>query len=105
MVQTDLQLTLQVTELPVGLGGLAVSMSELDFHLVQISIHLLLQAHGFIPAPGLRVQSALEHVNGPLIVSLEQVNLFVFLRHLPVQFRLHLVELQLDMEDLGFLMF
>ena len=98
-----LELSLDVPQLLLGLGGLAVGVAQLYLHLVQISLHLLLDPQGIVPAPDLRVQSALHGVNHPLAVPLDLLHLLILLCQLPVHFTLDLVELQLDTENLGLL--
>uniref|UniRef100_A0A8C3V7F7 Uncharacterized protein n=1 Tax=Catharus ustulatus TaxID=91951 RepID=A0A8C3V7F7_CATUS len=65
------------------------------------------QSHfrGFIPAPDLSIQSALHGVHNSLMVSLQLINLLIFLCYLPVNLRLHLVELKLQAQDLPLFMF
>uniref|UniRef100_A0A4W5QYX7 Uncharacterized protein n=1 Tax=Hucho hucho TaxID=62062 RepID=A0A4W5QYX7_9TELE len=70
-----------------------------------VSLHLLLDSHGIIPAPDLRVQSALHGVHHPLAVPLDLLYLLILLCQLPVNFPFDLVELQLYTKNLGFLMF
>uniref|UniRef100_A0A8C9N6P1 Uncharacterized protein n=1 Tax=Serinus canaria TaxID=9135 RepID=A0A8C9N6P1_SERCA len=53
-----------------------------------VSLHLLLQPQGFIP-----------------VVSLHLFDLLIFLCYLPVNLRLHLVELKLQAQDFPLLMF
>uniref|UniRef100_A0A4W6DSF5 Uncharacterized protein n=1 Tax=Lates calcarifer TaxID=8187 RepID=A0A4W6DSF5_LATCA len=53
---------------------------------VSVTLHLLLDSQGIVPAPDLRIQSALHGVNHPLA--------------LPVHLTLNLVELQLDTQNL-----
>ena len=88
----------------LGLSSLAVGMAQLDLHLIQISLHLLLDSQGIIPAPDLRVQRALHGVSDPQAVPLDLLHLFILLSQLPVNLTLNLVELQLDTQNLGFLM-
>jgi len=45
-----------------------VSMAELDFHLVEVSFHLLLQPDGLISAPGFRIKGGLQRIYGALLV-------------------------------------
>lgn len=83
---TNLQLSLHVPQLFGGLGRLAVGVSELDLHLVQISLHLFLCPDSVVPAARLGIQRALQSVHGPLVIPLELVYFFIFLRHLSVHF-------------------
>uniref|UniRef100_A0A3B4WSP3 Uncharacterized protein n=1 Tax=Seriola lalandi dorsalis TaxID=1841481 RepID=A0A3B4WSP3_SERLL len=71
---------LQVLLHPLQVGA------GLDFHLIQISLHLLLRPDSIISAAGLGVQRALQGVHGPLVIPLEVVDFFVLLRHLSVHF-------------------
>ena len=80
-------------------------MAQLNFHLVQVSLHLLLDPQGVVPAPDLRVQLALHGVHHPLVVPLDLLHLLFLLCDFPVHLALDLVELQLHTEDLGFLVF
>lgn len=75
-------------------------MAQLNLHLVQVSFHLLLDSEGVVPAPDLRIQSALHGVRHPLAVPFDLLDLLVLLGQLPVYLALDLVELQLDAEDL-----
>uniref|UniRef100_A0A668AEH7 Uncharacterized protein n=1 Tax=Myripristis murdjan TaxID=586833 RepID=A0A668AEH7_9TELE len=70
-----------------------------------VSLHLLLDSQGIIPAPNLRVKSALHGVSHPLAVPLDLLHLLIFFCQLPVNLTLNLVELQLDTQNLGFFMF
>ena len=100
-----LELCLHVPQLFLRLSSLAIGMAQLNLHLIQVSLHLLLDSQGIIPAPDLRIQSALHGVNHPLAVPLDLLHLLIFLCQLPVHLTLDLVELQLDTQDLGLLMF
>ena len=98
-----LKLSLDVPQLLLGLSSLPVGMTQLNLHLVQVSLHLLLDSQGIVPAPDLRVQSALHGVNHPLAVPLDLLHLFILLCQLPVHLTLDLVQLQLDTKDLRLL--
>uniref|UniRef100_A0A673WN40 Uncharacterized protein n=1 Tax=Salmo trutta TaxID=8032 RepID=A0A673WN40_SALTR len=101
-----IQAVLQVLDcdLQVLLHPLQVrTVAQLDLHLVQISLHLLLHPQGIIPAPDLRVQGALHGVNHPLAVPLDLLHLLILLSDLPVHLTLDLVQLQLHTQNLGFL--
>ena len=98
-----LELSLDSSQLFLGFGRLAVGVAQLDLHLVEVSLHLLLDPQGVVPAPDLRVQSALHGVHHPLAVPLDLLHLLVLLRQLPVHLALDLVELQLHTKDLGLL--
>ena len=98
------QLSLNIPQLLLGFSSLAVGMTQLDLHLIQVSLHLLLDSQGIIPAPDLRVQRALHGVSDPQAVPLDLLHLLILLSQLPVNLTLNLVELQLDTQNLGFLM-
>lgn len=49
-----------------------VSMAELDFHLVEVSFHLLLKPDGLVSAAGFRIQGGLQGIYGTLLVSPEK---------------------------------
>uniref|UniRef100_A0A3P9C5Y7 Uncharacterized protein n=1 Tax=Maylandia zebra TaxID=106582 RepID=A0A3P9C5Y7_9CICH len=68
-----------------------------------VSLHLLLDSQGIIPAPDLSIQSSLHGLDHSLAVPLDLFNLFVLLCNLPVNFTLDLGQLKLNAEDLGFL--
>uniref|UniRef100_A0A8C3GKS7 Uncharacterized protein n=1 Tax=Cairina moschata TaxID=8855 RepID=A0A8C3GKS7_CAIMO len=70
-----------------------------------VSLHLLLQPQGFVPAPDLSIQGALHGLHNSEVISLQLVNFLIFLCYLPVNLRLDLVELKLDAKDLSFFMF
>uniref|UniRef100_A0A8D0AN00 Uncharacterized protein n=1 Tax=Sander lucioperca TaxID=283035 RepID=A0A8D0AN00_SANLU len=72
---------------------------------VGVSLHLLLDSQGIVPAPDLRIQIGLHGVNHPLAVPLDLLHLLIFLCQLPVHLTLNLVELQLDTQDLRLLVF
>ena len=86
-----------------GLGSHAVGVVQLDFHLVQVSLHLLLEPDGVIPAPNLSIQRALHGLHDSNVVSLQLVDLLILLSNLPVDLRLDLVQLQLDAQDFSLL--
>lgn len=83
-VIADLELGLQVLQLFLTLSHLPVGMAQLQLHLIEVSFHLFLSSQGIIPTPDLRLQSAVQGINGPLSVSLQLVNLFVLLSNFPV---------------------
>lgn len=87
----------------LGLGGNAVGMAELDLHLVEVALHLLLHTQGLIAAACLRVQGALQRVHHPQVVALGLLHLLILLSQLPLHLCLDLVELQLCPEDLTLL--
>lgn len=88
---TNLQLRLQVPQLFGGLGRLPVGVTQLDLHLIQISLHLFLHPGGVVSAARLGVQRVLQSVHASLVIPLELVDFFVFLCHLSVNFRLDLI--------------
>uniref|UniRef100_A0A3B4FW01 Uncharacterized protein n=1 Tax=Pundamilia nyererei TaxID=303518 RepID=A0A3B4FW01_9CICH len=101
-----IQAVLQVlnSSLKVLLHPLQVSTSVLLL-LQLLSHHSSLENmtsinRGIIPAPDLRIQSALHGVSHSLAVPLDLLNLFIFLCQLPVYFTFDLVELQLNTQDL-----
>uniref|UniRef100_A0A3B3W0Q0 Uncharacterized protein n=1 Tax=Poecilia latipinna TaxID=48699 RepID=A0A3B3W0Q0_9TELE len=98
-----IQAMLQVLDcnLQVLLHPLQVSTGIL---IIKVSLHLLLDSQGIIPAPDLSIQSALHGVNHPLAVSLDLLHFFILLCQLPVNLALDLVELQLDAENLRLFM-
>ena len=100
-----LELCLHIPQLLLGLRSLAVGVAQLNLHLIQVSLHLLLDSQGIVPAPDLRIQSALHGVNHPLAVPLDLLHLLVFLCQLPVHLTLNLVEFQLNTQDLRLFMF
>ena len=79
-------------------------MAQLDLHLVQVSLHLLLDSQGIISAPDLSIQSTLHGIHKPLAVPLDLLDLLILLSYLPVNLTLDLVELQLDTQNLGLFM-
>lgn len=102
---TYLELCLHISQLLLGLRSLTIGVAQLNLHFIQVSFHLLLDSQGIVPAPDLRIQSALHGVSHPLAVPFDLLNFLIFLRQLPVYFTLNLVELQLDAKDLGLFMF
>ena len=101
---TDLELTLDGPQTFLGLSSLAVGVAQLNLHLIKVSLHLLLDSQGIIPAPDLRVQGALHGVSHPLAIPLNLLHLLILLCKLPVNLTLDLVQLKLDTENLGLLM-
>lgn len=100
-----LELRLHISQLLLGLRSLTISMAQLNLHFIQVSFHLLLDSQGIVPAPDLRIQSALHGVSHPLAVPFDLLNFLILLRQLPVYLTLNLVELQLDAKDLGLFVF
>ena len=92
-------------ELFLSLSCLPVGLAELDLHLIEVSLHLLLEAHGLIPAATLCVQGGLQGVNGPLHVPLALLRLLVLLSQLALDVGLDLVELKLGSQNLTLFMF
>ena len=96
---------LGISVVPQGLCSHAVGMVQLDFHLIEVSLHLLLEPDGIIPAPDLGIQSALHRLHDPDVVSLQLVNFLILFCDFPVNLRLDLVQLQLDAQNLSLFMF
>uniref|UniRef100_A0A3Q4HUW8 Uncharacterized protein n=1 Tax=Neolamprologus brichardi TaxID=32507 RepID=A0A3Q4HUW8_NEOBR len=94
-----IQMVLQVLDcdLQVLLHPLQVSTG--------VSLHLLLDSQGIIPAPDLSIKGALHGVNHPLAVPLDLLHLLVLLCQLPVNLTFDLVELKLNTKNLGFFVF
>uniref|UniRef100_A0A672ZR35 Uncharacterized protein n=1 Tax=Sphaeramia orbicularis TaxID=375764 RepID=A0A672ZR35_9TELE len=105
LIQTVLQVlhsNLQVLLHPLQMSASILLLLQLLSH--HGGLHRI-KCMGIIPAPDLRVQSALHGVNHPLAVPLDLLHLFIFLCQLPVHLTLNLVELQLDTQDLRLFMF
>ena len=100
----DLEHSLCVSQVLLCFCSLAVGMAQLDLYFIQVSLHLLLQPQGLIPAPDLSIQSALHGLHNSEVISLQLVNFLIFLCYLPVNLRLDLVELQLEAQDLPLFM-
>uniref|UniRef100_A0A3Q2P240 Uncharacterized protein n=1 Tax=Fundulus heteroclitus TaxID=8078 RepID=A0A3Q2P240_FUNHE len=66
--------------------------------IIQLQLGVLL-----VPAASLRLQGALQGVHHPQLVPLGLLHLLVFLGELALNFRFHLVELQLGSKDLALL--
>lgn len=96
MGMDPLELLLSLCRLPIGLA-------QLDLHLIEISLHLLLQPESLVSAANLGLQGALQGVHHPLMVALGLLHLLVLLGQLPLDVSLHLVELQLNSENLALL--
>ena len=88
-----------------GLSSHAVGMVQLDLHFIEVSFHLLLEPDGVIPAPDLSIQRALHGLHNSNVVPLQLVNFLILFSNFSVNFRLDLVQLQLDTQDLSFFMF
>jgi hypothetical protein len=100
-----LQDPLGVPVVPQALCSQAVGMVQLDFHFIQISFHLLLDSQSIIPAPDLSIQRALHGLHDSNVVSLQLIDFLILLSNFPVDFRLDLVQLKLDTQDLSFFVF
>ena len=96
MSMDSLELLLSLCCLPVGLA-------QLDLHLIEISLHLLLHSESLISAASLGLQGALQSVCHSLMITLGLLHLLVLLSQLPLDLSLHLVELELNSEDLALL--
>uniref|UniRef100_A0A4W6DDJ9 Uncharacterized protein n=1 Tax=Lates calcarifer TaxID=8187 RepID=A0A4W6DDJ9_LATCA len=83
-------------------GHLQVLLHSLQMS-TGVTLHLLLDPQGIVPAPDLSIQSALHGLNHSLAVPLDLLNLLVLLCNFPVNFTLDLGELQLNAKNLGFL--
>lgn len=103
-VSMYLEQALEALYLLLGLSGHAVGMAELDLHLVEVTLHLLLHPQGLVAAARLCVQGGLQRVHHPQVVALGLLHLLVLLGQLPLNLCLDLVELQLGPEDLALLM-
>uniref|UniRef100_A0A8C4GFP9 Uncharacterized protein n=1 Tax=Dicentrarchus labrax TaxID=13489 RepID=A0A8C4GFP9_DICLA len=90
-------------------GNLQVFLHPLQVRAIILGsdsiIKMQLRILCIVPAPDLRIQSALHGVNHPLAVPLDLLHLFILLCQLPVYFTLNLVELQLDTQNLRLFMF
>lgn len=84
MSMDSLELLLSICCLPVGLA-------QLDLHLIEISLHLLLHPESLISAASLSLQGALQSVHHSLMVTLGLLHLLILLSQLPLNFGLHLV--------------
>uniref|UniRef100_A0A8C3NMX1 Uncharacterized protein n=1 Tax=Geospiza parvula TaxID=87175 RepID=A0A8C3NMX1_GEOPR len=105
LIQTKLQVLhclFQVLLHPLQVIILSQSIIQME---LGVSLHLLLQPQGFIPAPDLSIQGALHGLHNSEVVPLHLINLLIFLCYLPVNLSLHLVELKLQAQDLPLLMF
>uniref|UniRef100_A0A8C8ZVT1 Uncharacterized protein n=1 Tax=Prolemur simus TaxID=1328070 RepID=A0A8C8ZVT1_PROSS len=72
---------------------------------VGVSLHLLLESDGIVPAPDLSIQRALHRLHNSNVVSLQLVNFLILFSNFPVDFRLDLVQLKLDAQDLSLFVF
>lgn len=99
-----LQQALETLDLLLGLSGHAIGMAQLDLHLIEVALHLLLHPQGLVAAACLCIQGGLQRVHHPQVVALGLLHLLVLLCQLPLDLCLDLVELQLGPEDLALLM-
>ncbi|MBZ3881338.1 CKLF-like MARVEL transmembrane domain-containing protein 5 [Sciurus carolinensis] len=90
---------------PRATQGCPVGLAELDLHLIEVTLHLLLHPQGLIAAACFCVQRGLQRVHHPQVVALGLLHLLIFLCQLPLNVGLDLVELQLGTKDLTLLMF
>uniref|UniRef100_A0A3Q1KFH7 Uncharacterized protein n=1 Tax=Anabas testudineus TaxID=64144 RepID=A0A3Q1KFH7_ANATE len=101
LIQTVLQVL--DCDFQVLLHSLQMS-TGLNLHLIQVTLHLLLDSQGVIPAPDLSIKSGLHGVNHSLAVPLDLLHLLIFLCQLSVNLTFDLVELKLDAKNLGLFM-
>lgn len=87
------EMSMKTLELLLGFWCLPVSLAELNLHLIEVSLHLLLQSESFIPAASLWFQWALQGINHSLLVPLGLLHLFIFLRQLTLNVSFDLIEL------------
>ena len=66
---TDLDLNLQVSQEFLGLWGLPVGVAQLHLHLIQVTLHLLLQAQCLVARLGLSIQGGLHGVQRSLVAT------------------------------------
>ena len=96
MSSDSLELLLSFSRLPVGL-------TELDLHLIQITLHLLLDSEGLVPTASLSLQGALQSIHHSLLIAFGLLHLFILLSQFALNLSLHLVELQLSPKDFALL--
>lgn len=96
---------LGVPVVPQGLGSHAVGVVQLDFHFIEVSLHLLLDPQGIIPAPDLSIQRALHGLYHSNVVPLQLFNFLIFFGNFSINVGFDLVQLQLDAQDLSLFMF
>lgn len=75
---------LDISELFLGVDSLLIGFSQLNLHLIHVSLYLPLDPHSIIPAPYHRVQDSVHGVDQPLLIPLDSFHLLVFLCQLPV---------------------
>ncbi|VCW68444.1 unnamed protein product, partial [Gulo gulo] len=85
----------------LGLRGCPVGLAELDLHLVEVALHLLLDPQGLVAAARLGIQGCLQRVHDAQVVALGLFHLLVLLCQLPLDLCFDLVELQLRPQDLA----
>lgn len=89
-------MSLDVPQLFLGFSCLSVSVAQLDFHLVEVRLHLFFDSHGVVFTACLSVQSGLQSFCNALVVSFHLLHLLVFLGQTAVHLSFDLTELQLD---------
>ena len=99
-----LQMSVDSLELLLSLCCLPVGLAQLDLHLIEISLHLLLQPESLVSAASLSLQGALQSVQHSLMVTFGLLHLLILLCQFALNVSLHLIELKLNSEDLTFLM-
>ena len=78
-MEVHLELSLDIPELFLGLSSLTVCMAQLNLHLIEISLHFLLDSQSIIPAPDLRVQSGVNGAQCILEMHCEPITQITFL--------------------------
>uniref|UniRef100_A0A8C6ZCG9 Uncharacterized protein n=1 Tax=Nothoprocta perdicaria TaxID=30464 RepID=A0A8C6ZCG9_NOTPE len=105
LIQTVLQVLhrlLQVLLHPLQVGTRVLLLLQLFCH------HGCLQSkgsEGIVPAPDLSIQGALHGLHNTKVVPLQLVDFLIFFCNFPVNFRLDLVQLKLDANNLPLFMF
>ncbi|KAJ1072412.1 hypothetical protein K5549_020885, partial [Capra hircus] len=105
LVQAVLQVLDRLLQVLLHPLQVAIGMVQLDLHFIEVSFHLLLDSQGIIPAPDLSIQCALHGLHNSDMVPLQLFDFLIFFSNFPVHFRLDLVQLQLDTQDLSLFMF
>ena len=100
---TYLQVSTDSLELLLSFSRLPVGLAELDLHLIQITLHLLLDSEGLVPTASLRLQGALQSIHHSLLIAFGLLHLFILLGQFTLNLSLHLVELQLSPKDFALL--
>uniref|UniRef100_A0A8D2HVR4 Uncharacterized protein n=1 Tax=Urocitellus parryii TaxID=9999 RepID=A0A8D2HVR4_UROPR len=76
------------------------------YSIIQMQLGILQGKPGsIIPASDLCIQGALHCLHHPNVVSLQLVNFLIFFSNFPINFRLDLVQLKLDTQNLSLFMF